>query len=95
MKILRASPSATVEALDREPGRAIVRRFGELPELGAVEVVGLAELVHEPDDLVRMADAVGGELRRDHEVDRPARRLVEVEEPPDERLVEHARTRPT
>jgi hypothetical protein len=48
--------------------------------------------VHEPDDLVRVADDVGGELGRDHEVDRPPVGLLEVDEPPEERLGEHSRS---
>ena len=89
---MRASPSATrVEPLDRAARRAVLRRLGELAELGAVVVVGLPELVQHPRDLVRVADAVGRELRRDHAVDRPPVGLGQVDEPPEERLVEHAR----
>ena len=68
------------------PGGAVERLLAVLAELRAVEVVGLAELVHEPDDFVRVANDVRGELRRDHEVDRAALHLVEVEQAPDERL---------
>ena len=78
--------------------RTVARSNGvlaELPELGPVELVGLPELVDEPDDLVRVADRVGGELRRDDEVDRAALRLLEVEQPPDERLAQRRAPRGT
>ena len=63
---------------------AVERLLPVLAELGAVEVVGLAELVDEPHHLVGMANDVGGELRPDHEVDRAALHLLEVEQAPDE-----------
>ena len=65
--------------------------LAELPKVGPVELVGLAKLVHEPDDLVRMADRVRGELRRDDEVDGALLRLLEVEQPPRERLAQRPR----
>src|SRR5438445_9335966 len=37
-----------------------------------------------------MPHGIGRELRRDDEVDRPAVRLLEVEQPPEERLRQHA-----
>ena len=40
-----------------------------------------------------MPDAVGGELRRDHEVDRLPVRLGQVDQAPEERLIEDARAR--
>ena len=80
-----------VEAVDGAARGAVLRRVGELPQLRAVELVRLPELVHEPDDLVRVADDVRGELRREHEVDRPPVHLLEVEQPPEERLREDAR----
>ena len=83
-----------VEALDGEPDGAVGRRLGELPVLAAVEVVRLPELVHEPDDLVRVPDAVGGELGPDHELDRLRVVAREIDEPPEERLVEHVRPVP-
>ena len=79
-----------VETLDRAARRAVLGRLVELPELGAVVVVRLPELVQHPGDLVRVPDAVGGELRRDHAVDRAAVGLGQVDEPPEERLVEDA-----
>ena len=82
-----------VQALDRAPQRPVPRFFGELAQIGSVELVRLAELVQHPDALVRMPDHVGGELRREHEVDRPTVRLGQVEQPPEERLVEHAGAR--
>ena len=82
-----------IEPLDRPHGRAAERVLAELPELGPVELVGLAELVDEPDDLVRVADRVRRELRRDDDVDGPSLRLLEVEQPPDERLAERSRPR--
>ena len=90
-KIFRASPSAV--ALEREHLRRSARSSadsGELAELGAVEVPRLAELVQQPHDLARMAHGVRRELRRDHRVDRPAVRLLEIEQPPEERLRQHA-----
>ena len=89
-KSLRASPSATRSSrCTSRRERAVLGRLGELAELGAVELVRLPELVQEPDDLVRVPDAVRRELRRDHEVDRAAVRLLEVEQPPEERLRQH------
>src|SRR4029450_12218525 len=81
-----------VELLDPAAHRPLLRRLAELSELGAVELVRLPELVHEPDDLVRVADAVRGKLGRDHELDPAAVRLVEVEQPPEERLGQYALT---
>src|SRR5262249_1941282 len=66
--------------------RALPRRLAELAEFGPVELVRLAELVDEPDDLVPVPDGVGGELRPDHEVDGAAVDLVEVDQAPEERL---------
>ena len=60
---------------------------------GADRIENLAELVNAPDHLVRMAHAVRGELRPDDEVDRPAVRLLEVQQPPEERLGQHTRAR--
>ena len=57
----------------------IVRSSGEslnCPSSVPCSSYGLPQLVHEPDDLVRMPDEVRGELRRDHEVG------LEVEHPP-------------
>src|SRR5207237_4328814 len=78
------------EAVDGAAERPALRRLVELTQLGAVELVSLAELVQEPDDLVRVADDVGGELRRDDEVDRRAVGLLQVEQPPEKRLREDA-----
>jgi len=81
------------DAVDGPPDGAILCRFGELAEVRAVELVRLAELVQEPDDLVGMAYRVGGELGGDDEVDRQPVRLGQVDEPPQERLRQHARAR--
>ncbi len=90
MKSFRASPERDpVEPLDGELRRPVRGRLRELAELGSVEVVGLPELVHEPHDLVSVADPVRGELGRDHELDGLRRVPVHVDEPPEERLVEH------
>ena len=78
--------SGAIEPVDRAHSCAVEWILAELSELASVELVGLSELVHEPDDLVRMADGVGGELRRDDQVDRAAGGVLEVEEPPQERL---------
>ena len=91
--LARLAERDPVELLDLAPDRPLLGRLAELAERGAVELVGLAELVDEPDDLVRVADDVRGELRRDHEVDPPAVRLLEVEQPPEERLGQHALAR--
>ena len=39
-------------------------------------------LVHQPADLARMPRQIGGELGGDHQVDRPAVALGEIEQPP-------------
>ena len=75
-----------VDSVNRPAGGAVERLLAELAENGAIEVVCLAELVHEPHDLVRMAHDVGGEFRGDEQVDRPALYVLEVEHPPDEGL---------
>ena len=49
--------------------------------------------MQEPDDLPWVPDRVRRELRRDHDVDRAAVRLLEVEQPPEERLRQHALAR--
>ncbi len=46
--------------------------------------------MQQPHDLVRMANDIGRKLRRDHGVDRTAVGLFEIEQPPEERLREHA-----
>jgi len=56
------------------------------------EAKNLAELVENPGDLVRVADAVRGELRRDDDVDRSTVRLAQVHEAPEEGLREHPLT---
>ena len=74
--------------------RRSARSSGESPnwpERRAVELVRLPELVDEPHALLAVTHEVGRELRRDDDVDRPAVHLVEVEEPPQERLREDAR----
>ena len=64
--LARLAERDLVEPLDAAAGARDPRADSpELAELGAVELVRLAELVHEPDDLVRVADAVGRELGRD------------------------------
>ena len=90
---LRLAERDPVQALDRAPQRPVPRFFGELPQIGSVELVRLAELVQHPDPLVRVPDDVRGELRREHEVDRPPVRLAQVEQAPEEGLVEHTRAR--
>src|SRR5262249_2003390 len=54
----------------------------------AAEIVDRPVLMEEPRYLVRMPDEVGGELRRDHEVDRLVVRLRQIDEPPERRLRE-------
>ena len=91
-----ASPEREpVETVHLAPQRARLGRLVELAELGPVELVGLAELVEQPDDLVRVAHDVRRELRRDHEIDRRTVGLLEVEQPPEERLRQHPLARDT
>jgi hypothetical protein len=78
-----------VEAVHRAAERTILGGFVELAELCAVELVCLPELVKQPHDLVGVPDDVGGELRRDYEVDRSAVSLFEVDQPPEKGLREH------
>ena len=80
-----------VEVLHLPTQRALLRRVAELPERRPVQLVRLAELVDEPHALLGVAHEIGRELRRHHHVDSPAVRLVEVEQPPQERLREDAR----
>ncbi len=87
----RLTEGDPIEIVNLPPQRPILGRVAELAERRSVELVRLAELVHEPDALVRMADEIRRELRRDHHVDPAAVGLVEVEHPPEERLREHAR----
>ena len=75
--------------MDLAPQRPRLGRLVELAELGAVELVGLSELVQKPDDLVPVAHGVRRELGRDHEVDRGTVGFLEVEQPPEERLRQH------
>src|SRR5439155_24045709 len=73
--------------------RALLRAFTELAELRAIELVGLPELVQQPHHLVRMPDGVGRKLRRDDELDSASVGLAQIEQPPEERLGEHALAR--
>ena len=91
--LLRFAQRHPVELEHLASQRSVLGRLGELPELGAIEVPGLAELMEQPHHLVRMLDHVRRKLRRDHGVDRPAVRLLEVEKPPEERLGQHALAR--
>ena len=84
-RALGLAERAAVELVDLAARRAVDRALAELRELGAVEVVRLAELVHEPDALARMAHDVARELRRDQQVDLAPLDLLEVEHAPDER----------
>ena len=74
--------NATVEGVNGTSRGPIFVRFAELPQLGAVELVRLAELVEKPYDLVRMPHCIARELGRDHEVDRPPVRLGQIDETP-------------
>ncbi len=82
-----------VERVHLPAQRAILRRLVELPEVGAVELVRLPELVDEPDALLRVPHEVRGKLGRDHHVHRSAVHLLQVEHPPQKRLSEDARAR--
>jgi hypothetical protein len=90
-ELRRLAQCQPIELLHPPPERTLLRRRAELSEVGAVELVCLAELVYEPDALFSVTDDVRRELRRDDDVDGPAVRLVEVEHPPEERLGEHPR----
>ena len=87
----RLGERGAVELLHLTAQRAVLRRRTELPELRAVELVRLAELVHEPYPLLAVANDVRRELRRDDDVDPAPVGLLEVEQPPEERLGQHAR----
>jgi hypothetical protein len=89
----RLAERAPVERLHLTARRAILRGLRELPELGAIELVCLPELVHEPDALLVMANDVRGELRRDHHVDPAPVDLLELDHPPQKGLREHGRAR--
>jgi hypothetical protein len=89
----RLAEGGRVEPMDRAPGRPVEGVLAELAELRAVELVRLPELMYEPNDLVRMAHDVRRELRRDHEIDSAAVGLLQVEQPPDERLGQDALAR--
>ena len=54
----RLAERKPVEPMHLTPQCALLRRLAELAELGAVELVRLAELVQQPDDLVRVAHHV-------------------------------------
>ena len=90
-ELARLAERALVELLDAAADRALLGRLAELAELGAVELVRLAELVDEPDDLVRVADDVAtGTWSRSRGRSRRPSASVEVEQPPEERLGQHA-----
>ncbi len=89
----RLAERAPVELLHLPAESALLGCRAELPEVGAVQLVGLPELVHEPHTLLTVPDDVGRELRRHHDVDRAAVRLFEIEHPPEERLGQHAGAR--
>ena len=80
-----AEPDA-VELLHLPADRAILRRLAELAELGAVELVGLPKLVHEPDALLRMPNEVGGNLVATTMSIALAVGLGQIEQAPEKRL---------
>ena len=82
----RLAERDAVEILHLAANGPVLGALGELPQRGAVELVGLPELVHEPDPLLGVAHDVRRELRRDDHVDRPPVALGEVEQAPRERL---------
>src|SRR5205823_11903612 len=90
---LRLAERSALELQHLPAQGAVAGALRELAELGAVEIPRLPELMEEPDDLVRMPHGVRRELRRDDELDRPAVRLLEVEQPPEERLRQDALAR--
>ena len=91
-ELARLAEGDAIEPLHRTASGSVLGALAELPEVGAIELVGLAELVQEPDDLVAVAHGVRRELRRNHEIDRAAVGFLEIEQPPEERLTEHALT---
>src|SRR5262245_8091273 len=76
--------SLSVEPVDRAPRRPVDRVLSELAELGPVELVRLAKLMEQPDDLPGMAHSIRRELRRDDEVDRTPIGFRQVSEPPEQ-----------
>ena len=85
----RLAERDAVEILHLAAHGPVLGALGELPQRGAVELVGLPELVHEPDPLLGVAHDVRRELRRDDHVDRPPVALGEVEQAPREGLGQH------
>jgi hypothetical protein len=82
----RLAERTAVELVDLAARGSVDGALAELAEVGAIELVGLAELVHEPHALVRVPDRVRRELRRDQQVDLPPFDLVQVEQAPRERV---------
>ena len=89
-----ASERVAVDLADALPDRAVEAGGAELPELGPVELVGLAPLVDEPDHLVRVLDQVRGELRRDHEIGLDLGVGVQVDQAPHQPARQDALVRP-
>ena len=70
VEIARASASSSVSAgLNRVHHGIRFLRPAERVVLRPPQLVGLPELVQQPQDLVVVLDVVGGELQRDHAVD--------------------------
>ena len=92
-ELARLAERGPLEREHAPPQRTVGRGLRELAELGAVEIPRLPELVQQPHDLARVLHGIRGELRRDHRVDRPPVRLLEVEKSPEERLGQHALAR--
>ena len=82
----RAPPGPDVAPRAGARGPPVTRRIARDR---SVELVRLPELVDQPHALLRVTKDVRRELRRDHHVDGPAVRLVEIEHAPQKRLCQH------
>ena len=91
--LLRLTQGHAIEPLDGPARSTLLRALTELPELGAVELVGLPELVQQPHHFVRMSDCIGGKLRRDGELDRASVGFTQIEQSPEKGLRKHALAR--
>ena len=88
--MLRAFVNSRVDSASTSLSSAISRSrsrtsaFGvrELAVRRAAEIVDRPVLMEEPGDLVRMADEIGRELRRDDRIDPLAVRLGQIDQPP-------------
>ena len=81
----RLGEGAAVHGADHLQRLGVARlALGKVAVARAQQVVGLAELMDQPDHLVGMFDQIGREARRDDEIDPLARRLGEAHQSPGE-----------